>query len=61
MLFESLLALDPQNMDWRAQANLARLALAEARWHAGRGLDRIRSELVAARREVRAEDRYQVD
>ena len=39
----------------------ARLALAEARWHAGRGLDHIRSELVAARREVRAEDRYQVD
>jgi eukaryotic-like serine/threonine-protein kinase len=36
MRFESLLALDPQNMDWRAQANLARLALAEA-WLAQAG------------------------
>ncbi|MFZ5550378.1 MAG: protein kinase domain-containing protein [Pseudomonadota bacterium] len=27
--FEALLVVDPQNMDWHAQANLARLALAE--------------------------------
>ncbi len=28
--FEALLAVDPQNMDWLAQCNLARLSLAEA-------------------------------
>ncbi|MFI5371151.1 MAG: tetratricopeptide repeat protein [Candidatus Eisenbacteria bacterium] len=39
----------------------ARLALADARWHAGRGLDVARRELAAARGAVRAEDRYRVD
>jgi thioredoxin-like negative regulator of GroEL len=39
----------------------ARLALADARWHAGHDLAGVRSELEAARSAVRAEDRYQVD
>ena len=39
----------------------ARLALADARWHAGRGLADVRAGLAAARGAVRAEDRYQVD
>jgi len=39
----------------------ARLALADARWHAGRGLEAARAGLRAARDTVRAEDRYQVD
>jgi tetratricopeptide (TPR) repeat protein len=39
----------------------ARLALADARWHAGAGLDSARMELAAARATVRAEDRYLVD
>jgi tetratricopeptide (TPR) repeat protein len=37
------------------------IALAEARWHAGRGLARVRAELAAARGAVRPEDRPQVD
>ena len=39
----------------------ARLALASARWFAGRGLATVRSELAASRAAVRAEDRYQID
>ena len=39
----------------------ARVALASARWHAGRGLDRARSELAASRALVSADDRWQVD
>lgn len=39
----------------------ARVALAEARWHAGRGLAGARAGLAAARDSVRVEDRYQVD
>ena len=39
----------------------ARLALADARWHSGRGLADVRAGLVAARSAVRPEDRYQVD
>jgi tetratricopeptide (TPR) repeat protein len=39
----------------------ARLALADARWHAGRGLADVRAALAADRGAVRAEDRYQVD
>ena len=39
----------------------ARLALADARWHAGDGLAASRSDLAAARNTVRAEDRYQID
>ena len=39
----------------------ARLALADAHWHAGRGLAAARTELAAARATVRPEDRYQVD
>ena len=39
----------------------ARLALAGARWHAGRPLAEVRAELVATRGSVRAEDRYQID
>jgi tetratricopeptide (TPR) repeat protein len=39
----------------------ARLALAEARWHAGAALDSARPALAAVRGQVRAEDRYQID
>ena len=39
----------------------ARVALAEARWHAGRGLAASRADLEATRGAVRAEDRYQID
>lgn len=39
----------------------ARTSLAEARWHAGRGIPAVREELGAARGKVRAEDRYQID
>jgi tetratricopeptide (TPR) repeat protein len=39
----------------------ARLALAGARWHAGRGLESARGGLAAARDSVRSEDRYQID
>src|SRR5207248_149216 len=39
----------------------ARLALAQARWHAGRGLAAACTGLAAARGAVRREDRYQVD
>lgn len=39
----------------------ARLALANARWCAGRGLDAARGDLAQARARVRPEDRYQVD
>ena len=39
----------------------ARLALADARWHAGVGLDSLRPALAAVRGQVRAEDRYQID
>jgi tetratricopeptide (TPR) repeat protein len=39
----------------------ARLALAEARWCAGRGLAKVRTDLAAARPAVRSEDRYQID
>lgn len=39
----------------------ARIGLAEARWHAGRGIAAVRAELAGARAEVRVEDRYQVD
>ena len=39
----------------------ARLALADARWHTGRGLADVSAGLAAARAKVRAEDRYQVD
>jgi tetratricopeptide (TPR) repeat protein len=39
----------------------ARLALASADWHAGRGLAAARAELEKARDSVRAEDRYQID
>src|SRR4029079_17335180 len=39
----------------------ARLAQADARWHAGRGLDVARAGLASSRDSVRAEDRYQVD
>jgi tetratricopeptide (TPR) repeat protein len=44
-----------------AASGPARLALASARWHAGRGLEKARTELAAARATVRAEDRYQID
>ncbi len=44
-----------------ASSGPARAALADARWFAGRGLDRARHELAAARDSVRAEDRYLVD
>ncbi|WP_374567293.1 protein kinase [Ideonella sp.] len=33
--FEALLAVEPNNMDWQTQANLARLGLAEAEWAHG--------------------------
>jgi tetratricopeptide (TPR) repeat protein len=39
----------------------ARLALAEAQWHAGRGLAAARAGLASSRATVRPEDRYQVD
>jgi tetratricopeptide (TPR) repeat protein len=39
----------------------ARNVLASARWHAGRGIDAARSELSRSRRDVRPEDRYQID
>ena len=39
----------------------ARIAQADATWHAGRGLAASRALLEAARSAVRAEDRYQVD
>jgi tetratricopeptide (TPR) repeat protein len=39
----------------------ARLALADAHWHAGRGLAEVRAGLSAARGAVRAEDRHQID
>ncbi|HTR97347.1 MAG TPA: tetratricopeptide repeat protein, partial [Candidatus Acidoferrales bacterium] len=39
----------------------ARVALADARWHAGRALAAVRDSLAASRPLVRAEDRYQVD
>lgn len=39
----------------------ARLALANAEWSAGRGLDTVRGHLMASRNRVRVEDRYQVD
>jgi tetratricopeptide (TPR) repeat protein len=39
----------------------ARLALSDARWHAGHGLDAARAGLVDARKTVRAEDRYRLD
>jgi tetratricopeptide (TPR) repeat protein len=39
----------------------ARLALASARWFAGRGVADVRAGLAAARGSVRAEDRYQID
>jgi len=35
--FESLLAIEPNNMDWQTQANLARLGVAEAQWAHGNG------------------------
>jgi len=38
-----------------------RVQLAQAAWHAGRALDRVRAPLAIARDSVRAEDRYQVD
>jgi len=44
-----------------AASGPARVALAEARWHAGRGLPEARGGLALARGAVRAEDRYQVD
>ncbi|MEK8032114.1 serine/threonine-protein kinase [Ideonella sp. DXS29W] len=34
-LFDTLLAVDSNNMDWQSQATLARLALAEAAWAQG--------------------------
>jgi len=39
----------------------AQLALAEARWHAGRGLASVRSGLAQARGRVRAGDRFRID
>jgi tetratricopeptide (TPR) repeat protein len=39
----------------------ARIALADARWHAGAGLDATRAELQSARAAVRVEDRYRID
>jgi tetratricopeptide (TPR) repeat protein len=39
----------------------ARVTLADARWHAGRDLAGVRSDLEAGRSAVRAEDRYQID
>ncbi len=39
----------------------ARIAAADAAWHAGRGLEAARAALEAARPAVRAEDRYQLD
>lgn len=39
----------------------ARVSLAEAAWHAGRDLAEVRGALLAARADVRAEDRYRVD
>lgn len=39
----------------------AHVALAGAAWSAGRGIDRVREDLAAARPGIRAEDRYQVD
>ena len=44
-----------------AASGPARVVLAEARWHAGRGLAAARDGLALARGAVRAEDRYQVD
>ena len=43
------------------QSGPARLALADARWHSGTGLDSVRAGLAAARAAVRDEDRYQAD
>ena len=44
-----------------ATSGPARLALAEAKWHAGRGLDSVRAGLAGSRAAVRGEDRYQLD
>ena len=44
-----------------AASGPARLSLADARWHGGRGMADVRAGLAAARGAVRAEDRYQVD
>jgi tetratricopeptide (TPR) repeat protein len=44
-----------------ATSGPARLALADARWHAGRPVAEVRAGLSETRGSVRAEDRYQID